>query len=192
MTPTADIATPLETGSTDGMKRHLSDLAKSLGAFAMVGIAATLVHYLILMVLMETGLVTSLAAANLLGFGGGLLISYLGNHYFVFDGGRSHVHGFALMVAGYIIVMLLHTGLMIGLTQGQIFTFLQGPVASVGGEALIGLWQWFISIMPAWLSPHLVGDTSLTTSTTIAFIASSGTAAVLTYCWNRFIVFKAA
>ncbi|MCI5046285.1 MAG: GtrA family protein [Aquisalinus sp.] len=190
MTLTANITGETEASTHVPATPPLRGLLSSLGAFALVGIAATIVHYLVLMLLLKTGLVASLIAANLLGFAAALLVSYIGNHVYVFDGGRSHVQGFAIMVAGYLGVMAFHTTLMIGLTEGQIFAFLQGPAAPFGGAALLGLWYGVLDILPAWLSQHMAGDTPLTTSTTIAFLASSGSAAVLTYCWNRFIVFK--
>ena len=163
---------------------------RSLRAFAAVGILATLVHYVILEALLKTGAIPSLALANAIGYCSALVVSYTGNRYFVFDGKRGHLDGFFILVIGYLLVLALHTGLILGLTGGQIISTLEGPLAPVGGSFLTGIWYGLLDTFPAGLTEFLIGDNRTQLSTTPAFLAASGTAAVVTYFWNRLVVFQ--
>ena len=172
------------------LANFMTDTVRSLRAFALVGIAATLVHYLVLIILVNTYIVPSVALANILGFSASISVTYLGNRFFVFQGKRGHLHGFVLLLIGYLFVMTLHTGMMVGLTQGYIFEFLAGPAGNFGGDLLLGIWSGIIDLIPAGIAGLMTGDDTMSTSTTLAFLAASGLAAIINYCWSRFVVFE--
>ncbi len=156
---------------------------RSLGAFIVVGLTSTLVHYIVLKTLLTTGLVSELWLANVLAFFCGLIISYSGNYFFVFEKRRGHAAAFGFLLSGYSVALLVNTSVLVGLAEGGIFNLLRGPLADFGGKALMDLWQGLIGLVP------FLG-TSETVATTPAFIVATGISASMTYLWNRFVVFQ--
>ena len=185
---TADTGT--EPGAQPTLMQKIAEIGRSFQAFLLVGIAATIVHYAVLQTVLKSGVTESLAYGNMLGFCSGLIISYTGNRFLVFDGKRSHLSGLLWLLAGYFVVMLIHTGLIVGLAEGGLFRFLSGPAATFGGALLLSIWDGVLTLLPSGLVKSLTGETTRELSTTAAFLVATGTAAVLTYCWNRFVVFQ--
>ncbi len=157
--------------------------------FLFTGILATLVHYVVLRMLLAAGL--SMGPSNVLGFVTALMVTYIGNRYFVFEARRGHVSSFAGVAAGAVTGAFIHTSLMIGFTSGAVLSFLAGPAADFGGRGLIFFWQQVLTLVGEQLAGVMTGESLLELSTGFSFVIASGTVAVLTYCWNRFVVFKA-
>lgn len=157
--------------------------------FAVVGIIAAIAHYIVLRLLQSSGLIPSLALMNMIGFGTGTLVSYLGNRFFVFDAKHSHVRGFLYMLAGYVAAMLTHTGLMVSLTNGSLYSFLDGPARVAGGGFLVWVWQAMINLTPPSLHHFLYEGNAANFSTVSAFLASTSVSASMTFLWNRLVVF---
>ncbi len=190
MTVTAEIADPGSDVLSRSIAREIIETLRSFRNFALVGIVATIVHYLVLILLISGNVIQSLVVANMLGFCSAIFVSYAGNRFFVFDGKHGHLSGFIALAAGALTAAGIHTGLLVGLTEGQVFTFLGGPMSALGGQVLIDLWRGVLAVLPEFVAQNLVGQTPLSMSTTAAFFIASGVAAVLTYCWNRFVVFQ--
>ena len=97
--------------------RLLRDLARQFRIFLVVGLAATLGHYSVLVGLVESGLATSVPA-TLAGYLVGGVISYIFSRNHAFSSDRPHreaVWRFAL-VAGVGFVM---TGFLMGVLNGH-------------------------------------------------------------------------
>ena len=90
----------------------LGELAGQGMRFAAVGVAATSVHFLTVVLIVD---VLGLPNATLATFAGcvlGILTSYAGNHRWTFKARRRHLYYFSRFLTAYASVMLLHTGLM--------------------------------------------------------------------------------
>jgi len=81
--------------------------------FALVGIAATLVHFLVIVVLVDLLGWLAPTPATVVGSAFGILTAYLGNYGFVFrlDDGRHHRYA-PRFAATYLSVMAIHAGMM--------------------------------------------------------------------------------
>jgi putative flippase GtrA len=71
------------------MITSIATLRQRLAAFGMVGLIATLAHYLALVALVEIGGIHP-AAATTVGFGLGALINYSLNYRYTFNSSKSH------------------------------------------------------------------------------------------------------
>ena len=172
------------------MLRKVLSTLRSFRAFIIVGLIATLIHYVVLKLLMGGDSAMPLILANILGYCSALIVSYTGNRYFVFEAKRGHLNGFAVLVVGYLIVLAIHTGIIVGLTDGAIMETMNSWLAPFGGQLLLNMWFGIVNFLPPSWSANLTGETGLSMSTTAAFFFASGAAAVLTYGWNRFVVFQ--
>ena len=172
------------------VKSPAFSLIRSVAAFVVVGLVATLWHYGMLKLL--TGGIVSLplAVANVAGYCSALMISYLGNRYFVFTAKRNHLDGFFLLALGSLIAIALHTGLVVGLAEGSLLGAFDSWLAPYGGRLVVDTWTGFFSLLPQGWSQVLQGETPLSLSTTAAFICATFASSVLTYAWNRFVVFQ--
>ncbi len=161
----------------------LRETIRSIGAFIIVGILATIVHFVVLKSLLASDLVSALWLANLMAFFCSLVVSYIGNHFFVFAKKRNHLEAFGVLLTGYTMAMLINTAVLVGLARGMIFTFFYGPAEAYGGGPLMALWRYLAETFP------FLGDNQAM-STNAAFIVATGTSAFITYMWNRFVVFQ--
>ena len=163
---------------------------RSIRAFIIVGLLATLLHFIILKFLLMGETPPHIAIANTIAYLCSLGVSYIGNRYFVFDGKRNHLSGFVTLAFGYLIAMSVHTGIMVGLVEGGLMQAMNSWLAPVGGQLLLDIWFWLLNLMPESWAAALQGTTRLSMSTNAAFIFASGVAAVMTYLWNRLVVFQ--
>ncbi len=159
-----------------------------LGKFVLTGLTATLVHYIALRLLLLASL--PLAAANIIGFITALFISYYGNRYFVFEAKYNHLKSFTGLATGAIIAAGLHTTLLVGLTDGSILSFLNGPAYNWGGSFFIAIWEFILHITPEFLRSLLIQKNIFQFTTGFAFIVACGSATLITYFWNKYLIFK--
>ena len=89
-----------------------ASLQKSLGAFALVGLAATLIHYAALWTLVERFHLPFIGLANTLAAIVGISSSYWGNRVFVFPTGQRTVETLPRFFLAYGVMLLLHSVLM--------------------------------------------------------------------------------
>lgn len=80
--------------------------------FGLNGVAATAVHYAILVALVEGAGLGSVGLASAFAAAGGIAVSYLGNHYYVLRADIAHHKAAPRFLVCYAIVIGLHTGLM--------------------------------------------------------------------------------
>lgn len=90
----------------------MTRLVKQSGLFLVVGIAATLVHYLIILLLVDLLGWLRPTPATVVGSVFGIATSYLGNHRLVFEAAGRHQHYAPRFVLTYLVVMGIHAGLM--------------------------------------------------------------------------------
>ncbi len=159
-----------------------------IGRFLLTGLIATLVHYVILRILLVLSL--PLLPANVIGFSFALLVSYSGNRYFVFTAKYDHLKSFTGLALGAIIAAALHTSLLVGLADGIILSFLDGPAHNWGGGIVMVIWEIFLRLIPEAFSNQIVINRPYELTTGFAFIIACAFAALLTYFWNRNIVFQ--
>ena len=172
------------------MDKPATIFARSIGGFVLVGLLATLWHYGVLKLLTSGAITLPLALANVIGYCSALMISYTGNRYFVFTGKRGHMDGFTWLAVGYLIALCVHTGIMIGLTGGDLLSAFDSWLAPYGGWLIVDIWTGILSVLPHNLSSLMQGETPLSVSTTLAFLCACFVSSLLTYCWNRFVVFQ--
>ncbi len=77
------------------------ELGAQGGRFAAVGIAATLTHILVVVVLMDGFGFRVASAANLIGLVAGSAMSYCGNYFWTFRSSGPHFHRLVRFVAAY-------------------------------------------------------------------------------------------
>lgn len=82
--------------------------ARRMARFVANGVFATGVHYGLLALMLETGLVRLAGVANGLAALVGISVSYAGNKYFVFRSGVSHARAMPRFLLLYGFVALLH------------------------------------------------------------------------------------
>ena len=169
---------------------HKISHGKPVATFIVVGVLAALIHYVVLMVLINTALPNHLGLANIIGFCSAILVSYSGNRFFVFEGKRSHKSSFFIMLIGYLISMWASTLVLVGLVEGVILNGLSGSLAPFGGSFIVALWQWVHDILPSPMASFFFQKESINFTPTAGFLAATFVAAVMNYLWNRFVVFQ--
>ena len=85
--------------------------------FIVVGLAATLVHFLMILALVDVLGWMGPTAATGIGSVIGISVSYLGNHRFVFNAQGQHAHYALRFVFTYLVVTGIHTSLMYLFTE---------------------------------------------------------------------------
>lgn len=81
--------------------------------FIIIGVLATLSHYLVILLLVDIFKWLNPTAATLVGSMVGILTAYIGNYHFVFRvSDDRHAHYAPKFIATYAIVMAIHTGVM--------------------------------------------------------------------------------
>jgi putative flippase GtrA len=91
----------------------MHQLAAQSSRFIIVGITATLVHYLIIVLLVDMFDLMSPTPATVVGSIFGILTAYIGNYTFVFSISDSrHGHYAPRFVTTYLAVMSIHAGMM--------------------------------------------------------------------------------
>ena len=95
------------------MLASLSEPQREVLRYLVNGVAATVVHFAILTLLIEVARLPSAGAANFLAAIVGIGVSFLGSRYFVF---RNHTTGIAAQlwrfVAFYALFALIHAGVL--------------------------------------------------------------------------------
>lgn len=172
------------------MMQEIVATLKSLRGFAVVGLLATLTHYTVLKSLQLSGIVDSLAVMNVIGFCASISISYIGNRFFVFEAKHNHLRSAFYLLIGYLAVMVIHTSLLVGLTNGSVIHLLEGPLHYIGGGVLVWFWKFLIESLPLGSGALLVDQSYDRFSTTAAFLLATSIAACLNYLWNRLVVFQ--
>ena len=87
-------------------------IAHQAKRFVLVGLGATMAHFLVLSAAVHVFQIASLTVATLLGTCVGIVVSYLGHHRYTFAAVGGHVPRFSMFVIVYGVVMSLHAGLM--------------------------------------------------------------------------------
>ena len=91
----------------------MRDLISQGGRFALIGVIATLVHFVVIVLLVEIlGLLTP-TPSTVIGSIFGITVAYLGNYWFVFrlDDQRHDLYAPRFVVT-YLGVMAIHAGMM--------------------------------------------------------------------------------
>ena len=155
----------------------------AIARYLLVGVAATLVHYFVLKALLLLG--TSVAIANPIGFLIALNVTYFGNRYFAFTAKFGHMKSFLGVAFGAVAGAFLHTATLIGLTNGMLIEFITKHIGFLGA-----LWQWILDALPSGISGALIAQSPAHLSTGFAFLIACFAAMLLTYSWNRYVVFQ--
>ena len=87
-------------------------VATQAGRFVLVGLTATAVHFLVIVISIHVFSVRSPTLATVFGTVLGTLTSYFGHHRYTFSAIGRHVPRFSMFIATYGLVMGLHAGTM--------------------------------------------------------------------------------
>ena len=90
----------------------MRDEARRVVRFVVCGLTATAVHYAILVLLVEAAEMTPVAVANALATPCAMVVSYLGNRYFVMRSKVAHGGASLRFLAVYACVIGIHSGAM--------------------------------------------------------------------------------
>lgn len=120
------------------MLASLSESQREFARYLVNGVAATLVHFCVLTVLIELVRVPSAGVANLLAAIVGIAVSFVGSRYFVF---RRHSTGVAAQlwrfVAFYALFALIHAGVLYVWTDLLAFDFRVGFLLATALQVLM-------------------------------------------------------
>ncbi len=95
----------------------MRQLMRQSSAFLVVGAIATLVHYLIIVVLVDLLSIMRPTPATAVGSVVGIAVAYVGNQRLVFQADGAHRIYVPKFVATYLSVMAIHAGLMYLFTE---------------------------------------------------------------------------
>ena len=104
--------------------------------FAIVGVAATAVHFMVLSLLVEGFGLRPVGLANGLAAIVGIVVSYAGNHGFVFASGEAHRRAAPRFLLTYALIAMLHGGLMAAWADWAGWNYRIGFVVITGFTAL--------------------------------------------------------
>jgi putative flippase GtrA len=94
-------------GPLDASATAWPEIGLQSGRFVVVGIAATLTHLLVAVLLIDGLGLPSAAAANALGVIAGSSVSYAGNYFWTFRRGGSHLMRLPKFIVSYMTVFVL-------------------------------------------------------------------------------------
>lgn len=103
---------PETLDSTEEQAGDSNDFAGQAKRFAIVGLIATSLHFLVIVLAIHLFALPSTTLATMLGTCVGILTSYLGHHRYTFAAEGRHRRRFSMFIAAYGVVMALHAGLM--------------------------------------------------------------------------------
>jgi putative flippase GtrA len=116
----------------------LSEVRGEVVRYLVNGVAATIIHFGCLSILIYSGLLSSAGLANLFAAIAGITASFLGSRYFVF---RGHSAGFAAQlwrfVAFYGLFAVIHAGVLFVWTDVMHLDFRIGFLLATGLQMLM-------------------------------------------------------
>ncbi len=117
--------------------------ARRFTAFAAVGVAAAVVHYAVLIALVELGGVPPVPG-SILGFLSGAVVSYLLNYHFTFHSGKRHREALSKFLTVASSGFVLNGLLMSLLVNGLDIPYLPAQVAVTG---LLLFWHYALNVL---------------------------------------------
>jgi putative flippase GtrA len=120
------------------MDRVLADTRWQFARYVANGTAATLVHYGVLVLLLDVAGFRSAGAANLVAAIVGITFSFMGSRYFVFDARHGEWrHQFRRFVVVYSTLALVHASVLLFWTDQFGYDFRIGFVLATGLQVMI-------------------------------------------------------
>ena len=113
-----------------------TDLARQIVRFVAVGAVATVVHYSILIALVELAGVAPVVSTTV-GYAGGTVVSYILNRRYTFKSNASHLASFPKFVALNVVGMLLNSAIFAALMGLGIWYLLAQMIAT----GLVLIWN---------------------------------------------------